>query len=235
MERPKAKHSQTPPEPFEARPGFPDLCACGHEEGIHEWRPKMGDRCYQEGCNCNAFEFAEDRAKRVAEERPWQKGTEEKRVIFFAGGIPAPKGSLRHFRPKGCDFDVTVNDNKRTKSWQDTVATAAREVWGGAAPVNTAVRISCLFRFPRPAGHFGSGRNAGLVKPSAPSLHTVKPDLDKLCRAVGDALKGVVYVDDSRVCGGVNMKRYVLPGEHPGVVVAIDLETSLGWWLRSAA
>lgn len=37
---------------------------------------------------------------------------------------------------------------------------------------------------------------------------TVKPDLDKLCRTVLDALTGVAYKDDSQVIGIIANERY---------------------------
>ena len=38
------------------------------------------------------------------------------------------------------------------------------------------------FRFVRPKSHYGTGRNAKKLKPSAPPHHTQKPDATKLLR-----------------------------------------------------
>lgn len=57
------------------------------------------------------------------------------------------------------------------------------------------------FYFTRPVGHFGTGRNAGTVKASSPKHVTVKPDLTNLVKATEDALKGIVWHDDSQVVG----------------------------------
>jgi Holliday junction resolvase RusA-like endonuclease len=48
----------------------------------------------------------------------------------------------------------------------------------------------------------------------------VKPDLDKLIRAVNDSIQGILVVDDSRVCRIVADKRYAKLGE-PGVIITI--------------
>ena len=57
------------------------------------------------------------------------------------------------------------------------------------------------FYFTRPIGHFGTGRNAGSVKASAPKHMIVKPDLTNLLKSTEDALKGIVWHDDSQVVG----------------------------------
>jgi len=61
------------------------------------------------------------------------------------------------------------------------------------------VQVKVEFVFPRPKAHFGTGRNAGSLKASAPSYVSTTPDLDKLARALGDALKGIVLRDDSQI------------------------------------
>ncbi len=58
------------------------------------------------------------------------------------------------------------------------------------------VDLHVTFYMPRPKSHLNS---AGQRKPSAPALHTKKPDLDKLLRCVCDALTGVCYADDSQI------------------------------------
>jgi len=58
-------------------------------------------------------------------------------------------------------------------------------------------------------GHYGTGKNAGIVKPSkAALLHTVKPDLDKLERAVLDGLADICFGDDAVVVKITGSKFY---------------------------
>ncbi len=42
-------------------------------------------------------------------------------------------------------------------------------------------------------------KNEDQVKASAPKLPTTAPDLDKLCRSIGDALAGICYLNDSQI------------------------------------
>ena len=50
------------------------------------------------------------------------------------------------------------------------------------------MELHCEFVFPRPLGHFGTGKNSDKLKASAPTHHTKTPDADKLTRGIGDAI-----------------------------------------------
>ena len=59
--------------------------------------------------------------------------------------------------------------------------------------------------------------------------HSVKPDIDKLCRSTFDALKDAgVYEDDSRICSVVARKHYA--NEHSpvpaGAVIRVERWTA---------
>jgi Holliday junction resolvase RusA-like endonuclease len=72
------------------------------------------------------------------------------------------------------------------------------------------------FRMPRPKNHFGSGKNARALKESAPSWHTVKPDLDNIEKALKDALSDIrAWGDDCQVCKVAKEKIYVEGMEAP--------------------
>jgi len=65
-------------------------------------------------------------------------------------------------------------------------------------------------------------RRIQAIRKSSPP-HTRKPDLDKLLRAVGDALTRVVYLDDAQIISyGESRKRYAAIGETPGVSIRIE-------------
>ena len=70
------------------------------------------------------------------------------------------------------------------------------------------MELEVRFIFTRPAGHFGSGRNADRLLPSAPAHKVTSPDLDKLVRAVLDAMTGVLFADDRQVMAITAHKRY---------------------------
>ncbi len=80
------------------------------------------------------------------------------------------------------------------------------------------VSVSCTFFLPRPRGHYGTGKNAGVLKTSAPQHHTGKPDVDNMVKFVLDCLNGVAWKDDGQVVKIVGKKVY---GE-PRTVVDIE-------------
>ena len=75
-------------------------------------------------------------------------------------------------------------------------------------PITGPIKLTVTFCMPRPKSHYGTGRNADKLKPSAPIQHTKKPDLDNMIKLVKDALNGVFYKDDSQICGIVASKKY---------------------------
>jgi Holliday junction resolvase RusA-like endonuclease len=108
--------------------------------------------------------------------------------------------------------------NKRLKPWRNDVAVAGRAAMGGRPPFHEAVSLRAVFVFGRPATHYRTGRFAGEVKPGAPGWKKTTPDLDKLVRALGDALSGVVIRDDRQI---VDLAVTKIWGQNPGVTVEV--------------
>ena len=132
-------------------------------------------------------------------------------TTFHVPGVPQTAGSHRSFNHARTGKVVTVHDNPKTKAWMKTVAKAARAAWQGA-PLSGALRLAAKFYLPRPKSHFGTGRNADKLKPSAPQFPIVsRDDTDKLHRAVQDACKGILYGDDGQVVDIHSRKRYGTP------------------------
>jgi len=115
-------------------------------------------------------------------------------IAFTVYGEPIPQGSKTRTRWGGIR-----EDNPRTKPWRAAVASEAALAMDGRPLLVGPVALHAVFTFPRPKAHYGTGRNAGTVKPSAPMHHTKTPDLDKLLRALGDGLTGVLLRDDSQL------------------------------------
>lgn len=149
-------------------------------------------------------------------------------------GKPEPRGSKQAFVPlhpktkqpyrrQGGGIVVsTVDDNRKSKGWMETIAHEARGIFP-YDPLDGAVRVSLTFFMPRPRYHYGTGRNAGTLKPAFVEIpHTVKPDRLKLARAVEDALTGVLYADDAQTVDGPVSKRYAGPDEQPRVEIIIE-------------
>lgn len=125
---------------------------------------------------------------------------------------PATQGSKRHV-----GNGIMRETNARLPAWRSTVANAALAT---NYPLTAApVSISIVFRFLRPKGHF---LKSGL-SPKAP-LHLTskqKGDIDKLSRAVLDALTGTLLHDDSQVVQLSAHKRYTTQQERPGALITI--------------
>ncbi len=107
--------------------------------------------------------------------------------------------------------------NPKTADWMAAVAQQARKVYTGellAGPI----RLELWFYKPRPNDQYGTGRNAGKLKASAPEYPTKRPDVVKLARAVEDALTGVLWKDDSQ---GVTVCLHKRWGSHYHVRVIV--------------
>lgn len=139
-------------------------------------------------------------------------------VSFTVIGKPEPAGSKRAFRHNGTGRMVVVDANRKAKPWQVAVARAGAEAMDGGPLLSSAVELRLTFFSPRPKGHYGTGRNAGTLRSSAPSHPTGRPDVLKLARGVEDALTGVCWRDDAQIVDEHLHKHY---GEPPRVEVRI--------------
>jgi crossover junction endodeoxyribonuclease RusA len=138
------------------------------------------------------------------------------RVSFFAAGKPETKGSARAFVVKG--RAVITNANPRAKTWAGIVTTQALDAMGRVAPFPGPVDLYVKFTLPRPKSHYRTGRHGHLLREDAPSMHSGKPDLDKLLRCLKDSLTGVCYGDDGQVWSVTAFKQY---GERLGASVVV--------------
>ena len=141
-------------------------------------------------------------------------------LSFTVIGTPIPQGSMQSFR-RG-NKTVYVPANKNLKAWREAVRakaynTATAE--GIDLPLGankTPLMLSCTFVFPRP-------KSVPKTRPMS-----VKPDLDKLVRAVCDALgnkgAGQIIEEDSRINVIAAKKRYA-DGEKPHVKITIKETT----------
>jgi Holliday junction resolvase RusA-like endonuclease len=134
-------------------------------------------------------------------------------IEFTVYGIAQTAGSKRAFPFHRKDGTIGVNvtdDNPKGKSWKHQVANAAFETWNGPL-LDGPLSVRMMFYMPRLKSHFGTGRNATLLKASAPTWHIVKPDSQKLARCLVDALTGVVWRDDAQISHEESFKFYGEP------------------------
>lgn len=149
-------------------------------------------------------------------------------LSFTAHGTPAPQGSKNTAaqKNKAGEYTGKVNvyeSSKALKPWRQIVAAAARAARGPR--IEGPVILTIEFRYPRPKAHYGTGRNAGILKDWAPAYHLTKPDIDKTERGILDALTMAgVYRDDSQVVSVTTWKAYADNGA-PGVTVHVATPT----------
>ena len=120
---------------------------------------------------------------------------------FHVLGLPITQGSKVVMRGRLVDVK-----SKALKSWRSGIADIAAPRFN--EPMLGSVVMECCFFLPRPK----------TVKRLLPS---VKPDVDKLGRAVMDALTGVAYKDDCQVTDLILRKRYATTDSPMGVVITL--------------
>jgi crossover junction endodeoxyribonuclease RusA len=120
-------------------------------------------------------------------------------IKFTVLGEPIPQGSMKAFLPKNGKFPIVTADNKKTKPWRQQIAGQCFAIMPDSGLTReTPVQIEIHFYFPRP-------------KSSKAVSKTTKPDVDKLARAVLDALTGVAFEDDSQVVRLIASKEFGMP------------------------
>lgn len=166
-------------------------------------------------------------------------------VRFCVEGLPVPKGSHQAFpiargeckdckpgkscRARNCfrgllvGTVVTDQQGKELEAWEALVrvrAMSARNVAGHRLVQRPgAVVVSIVFVLPRPAGHW-TPAGALTAIGRGQLLPTVKPDVDKLTRAILDgSASGVLTEDDAQIVSAPPAKVYANHRGWTGAVV----------------
>lgn len=121
---------------------------------------------------------------------------------FRVAGLPVPQGSMKAIPHKSTGRIIMLpSSGKRLTAWRKAVAAeAARN-----SPdylLESAVAVEMVFHMKR----------AKKPAPAHREYPIMRPDLDKLTRAILDSLTSTVFVDDSQVCDLFLHKRYGEPG-----------------------
>lgn len=122
-------------------------------------------------------------------------------TTFHVLGLPITQGSKVVMRGRLVDVK-----SKELKEWRRKIAEKADPYY--EMPMTAAVFMDLTFFLPKP-------------KTVKRLLPFVKPDSDKLTRAVFDALTGVAYVDDCQVTDYAVRKRY---GDESNIGVVITVQ-----------
>lgn len=157
-------------------------------------------------------------------------GVDRAFVVVDVEGVPQPEPRPRFNRQTGHTYvPGTANDWKHDVRAQVKLALQLDPALAGVVPIpDVAWAFAPVFRMPRPKNHWRAGRHAGKLKPWAEGLpHLAVPDLDNLIKAVLDAVGAwdgmprLLWCNDSQVVRHTNPdKRYVRPGERPGLCAA---------------
>jgi len=114
-----------------------------------------------------------------------------------------------------------------TKSYRNQMVDQLRAEWNGAPPHTGPVHIRITAWMPRPAAHWlpaNSRRTFPALRPGAPQQCCISPDLDKICRLVGDALQAAgILRDDRQICHWTTSRRWAGHYDDPGsLTIALD-------------
>lgn len=115
-------------------------------------------------------------------------------------------------------------DPSTAEGWKSQIALAAKPHLP-ASPIEGPVQVDIAFFFPRPKSHYHVRKGGMTLREEAPAMHTSKPDLDNLDKAVLDALTTLrMWRDDSQVVATRMIKAYA---EEPGAEITISRVNSL--------
>jgi len=126
-------------------------------------------------------------------------------VKFDVSSRPVPQGSMRAFVVN--NKPILTSTSKGLKDWRRLVMSEAQRHI--SEHFDGPVAITLHFRLPKP-------KSAPKKRRTLPDK---RPDLDKLVRAVLDALTHVIMIDDSQVVALTATKDY---GSPPGVSIQVD-------------
>jgi Holliday junction resolvase RusA-like endonuclease len=118
-----------------------------------------------------------------------------------------------------------IEADKKIRPWRNAVhaAIAPTEYGTGKRMFMGDVAVTVHFLFERPKAHYGTGRNAGVLKDNAPFYVSRTPDIDKCVRALLDPITEMrVWADDSQVVRLNAVKMYADLGEAAGAMVTIE-------------
>lgn len=156
-------------------------------------------------------------------------------VEFWVGGVPLHAGNktpvavrrggriVMHRTKSGRvspKIALIDQSGERGVRWREAVQRAARRT-GVRIVGSEPIALAVSYFLPRPAKHFRTGRYRDQLRTDAPAVPLSVPDLNKLTRALEDALTGVLY-DDDRLIVAERLEKFCAdPAIGPGATVRV--------------
>ena len=134
---------------------------------------------------------------------------------LFVPGLPVTQGSMRAIPLKNGGAALAQGSSNKHRQaledWRRAIRTAASAQVGPEYPLVGPIAFSATFGLAKPAYKPKRKRSWPISARSG--------DVDKLLRAVLDALTGVVWLDDSQVTSAVIRKDW---SPRPGVLLRVE-------------
>ena len=127
-------------------------------------------------------------------------------ATFEILGQPRPQGSMRSWRTKFGKIVTTHANAAVLMPWRQEIAAVAKRAWDGG-PSALPISVTFVFNMKKP-----KSAKKSVVWP------VTRPDADRLCRAVFDAMTGVCYHDDSQVVHVCATKVYA---DTPSAIITV--------------
>lgn len=128
-------------------------------------------------------------------------------IHFEIPGIPVPQKQTQFVRKTGIAYDPSKKDLIRIRE----IAKECINTLPWLCPIET--EFSFCLPIPKSAS---ISEKCGMMQNLIP--HTKKPDLDNLSYLVTNALKGIIYKDDSQIVIATNYKFY---SDYPRTIIKV--------------
>lgn len=137
-------------------------------------------------------------------------------VSYFVEGVPVaqPRVKARAFGKQARVYTPDTADK-----WKSVVKSLTRIKMDFRQGAYSLHLVFCL---PRPKAHYRTGKNSHLLRDAAPGLHTQKPDVDNLAKAVIDAMVDSGRVDDDSYLTSLTVSKEWADAV-PGVFIRFQL------------
>jgi Holliday junction resolvase RusA-like endonuclease len=151
-------------------------------------------------------------------------------LVVSIPGEPCAQGRGRAvpFRRADGKLSARVYDPAKSRNWKATAQAIMAMAANGLPPLTGPVQVDIVATFACPRSKWRTRQ------PRPAEWKTSRPDLDNVVKAVKDAAKGVLWIDDSQVARLRAEKITGAQGQAPGVSFCVSSlsKTALDWGER---